>query len=366
VNDLHDSIRDALAADADRAPDAPLVWSGPTAAVNSSSPRRPYAWLAIAAAGVLVIAGLWVVTRRDTRDAARPGSTTIPSGPMTIDFSGTHRAAMESRFPPDPDVPMLESAILGSKSGAYELEFASRSVMVACMNQAGFEFPLPTLTRAMIQADATPIIRRLSPAQAAVNGYDSLSSPTDQPKPADDYRATLDSLKQQAFDAAAAECGAKARDSAFSDFRAYEAARMPMEEQRNTFIDAFAASTPVKKLDAEWSTCMKDKGYDLANIQGAYELAGASAARAKKVAIADADCRVATHYEATYIDLYRTAESAFVYDHQAAILHLLQLRYGKLRGDVASTGGTVPNGTDAPADNVPIGTLAPISTTVTS
>jgi hypothetical protein len=99
-----------------------------------------------------------------------------------------------------------------------------------------------------------------------------------------------------------------------------------MEEQRNQFIDAFNAASQVRALDAAWSSCMRGKGYAVANIAAAYEMAGA-----KDVAIADANCRAATNYEAQYVELYRNAESAFVYEHRAQLLELLQLRYGKLR-----------------------------------
>ena len=119
MNDLHDSIRDALSVDADRAPEAPTMWVGPTATVDTSSDRRPYAWLAVAATAVLVVAGLWVITRRDTGDSSEPANSTAAGG---LDFSGTHRAAMEAEFPPDAGATMVESMIAGSRSSAYDLE----------------------------------------------------------------------------------------------------------------------------------------------------------------------------------------------------------------------------------------------------
>jgi hypothetical protein len=330
MNDLHDSIRDALTADAERAPHASTTWAGPMADLDASPNRRPYAWMAVAATVMLVVGGLWVVARRDTGGTGTPADTTLVGG---LDFSGTHRAAMEAEFPPDPGAPMLESALTGSKSGAYELETASRQDMVACMKSVGFEFPWPALTRAAIESDVSPIIRSLTPESAARYGYEgppNVTAPSSTT--AEAYRATLSALKQQLFDAAGQECRTRSTADTFTDYSKYEAHRVVMEEQRNQFIDAFNATPQVRALDAAWSSCMRGKGYAVANIAAAYEMAGAASGRGSKdIAIADANCRAATNYEAQYVELYRNAESAFVYEHRAQILELLQLRYGKLR-----------------------------------
>jgi len=351
VNDLHDSIRDALAADAERAPHTSSTWAGPMADRDAASNRRPYAWMAVAASVMLVVGGLWVVARRDTGGTGTPADTTEVGG---LDFSGTHRAAMEAEFPPDPGAPMLESALTGSKSSAYDLETKSQADMVACMKSVGFEFPLPPLTRAVLAAEESQIIRPLTPESAAQYGYgrapdDALPSS----KSADEYRAKLSTLKQQLFDAAAGHCLSASRSDTFTDFTKYEARRVVMEEQRNQFIDAFNAAPQVRALDAAWSSCMNAKGYPVANIRAAQELSGVarSGEGAKAIAVADANCRAATNYETQYIELYRNAESAFVYEHRAQILELLKLRYGKLRQSEGkppisiiepSPGGTTP------------------------
>jgi hypothetical protein len=284
--------------------------------------------MAVAATVVLVVGGLWVVARRDTGDTGTPADTTLVGG---LDFSGTHRAAMEAEFPPDPGAPMLESALIGSKSGAYELETKSRTDMVSCMKSVGFEFPLPPMTRATLAAEESQIIAPLKPEMAAKYGYGRTpENALPDSKPADEYRAKLSTLKQQLFDAAAGHCLSTSRSKAFADFTKYEARRVVMEGQRNQFIDAFNASSPVHALDAAWSACMKDKGFAVADIRAAQQLAGPGGG-STAVAVADANCRAATNYEAQYIELYRNAESAFVNEHRAQLLELLQLRYGKLR-----------------------------------
>lgn len=328
MNDLHDSIRDALAADAERAPHTPLTWTGPMADLADDPNRRPYAWMAVAATVMLVVGGLWVLARRDTGGTATPADTTEVGG---LDFSGSHRAAMEAEFPPDPGVPLLESALSGANSGEYELETKSQADMVSCMKSVGFEFPLPPLTRATLAAEESQIIAPLTPETAAQYGYGrSPENTLPDSKPTDEYRAKLSTLKQQLFDAAAGHCLSESRSNTFTDFTKYDAQRVVMERQRNQFNDAFNASTPVAVLNAAWSTCMKDKGFVVADIRAAQQLAGAGAGT-KAIAIADATCRAATKYETQYVELYRNAESAFVYEHRAQLLELLQLRYGKLR-----------------------------------
>ncbi len=227
--------------------------------------------MAVAATIVLIIGGLWVITRRDTVGTGTPGDTTEAGD---LDFSGTHRAAMEAEFPPDPGAPMLESALLGSKSGTYELETASRQRMVACMNAAGFEFPLPTLTRAAIQSDVSQIIRPLTPESAAQHAYDgapSVSAVSGSTPEA--YRATLSNLKQQLFDTRPRRNAAHERPKTSSPTTpSTRSASVKMEEQRNSFIVAFNAALQVRSLDAEWSSCMNAKGLTASNIADAYEL----------------------------------------------------------------------------------------------
>ncbi|MEI8241013.1 MAG: hypothetical protein WCI22_16490, partial [Actinomycetota bacterium] len=107
------------------------------------------------------------------------------------------------------------------------------------------------------------------------------------------------------------------------------------------------------------------KGYAVANIAAANELAGAagSGQGAKAIAIADANCRTATNYEAQYVELYRNAESAFVYEHRAQLLELLQLRYGKLRQSEGKPPiSTIEATTTGSAPSVAPSTTAPSTT----
>ena len=372
MNDLETSIRDALHTDADRAPASATEWTGPS--VTTAQPNHPKARsMLLAAAAVLVVGGLWVVVRRDTGSDV-PSASTATGG---VDFSGAHRAAMEALFPPDPGESLYESTMIGSNSGAYELQGAIENAMNSCMKAVGFEYPVPPITRAMLQSDLAPIVRPLSPAQAAQYGYqDPGDAAREAYKTAFDaaiknYRDTLDSTGQQEFDAAQESCTGTAVNSSFADFAQYESLRVVMENGRNELTTAFAAAAPVQQLDRTWSACMKTKGYDVATTTDALVLAGTETAKATEIAVADADCRTATSYEASYIDLYRNAESAFMYDNQQRIIDLWELRYGKLvtlgiipnkfpqASPVApSTTTPTPSGTDTLV-NVPTPTTAP-------
>lgn len=373
MNDLDASIRDALDTDADRAPKSVTEWTGPSGTTAQTSHPRARS-LMLAATAVFVVGGLWMVVRRDT-GADQPSASTAAGGP---DFTGVHRAAMEALFPPDdPPASLYESIMIGSTSGAYELQVALENAMNSCMKSVGFDYAAPPITRAMLQSDLAPIIRTLSPAQAAQYGYqDPADAAREAHKTASDgaiknYRETLDSTRQQTFDAAQESCSGTSITSPFADYAQYESLRVVMENKHNEFITAFAAAAPVRQLDRTWSACMKTKGYDVTTSTDALVLAGTETANATEIAVADADCRITTNYEASYVELYRNAESAFVYDNQQRIIDLWELRYGKLvtlaiipnkfpqaTPIAASTTAATPSATDTPAD-VPTPTTAP-------
>jgi hypothetical protein len=143
-----------------------------------------------------------------------------------------------------------------------------------------------------------------------------------------------------------------------------------MGNKQNQFIEAFTASSPVQQLERTWSACMRTKGYNVAAITDAQQIADNGYLKATDIAVADANCRITTNYEASYIDLYRNAESAFVYANQQQIIDLWELRYGKLvalgvipnkfPGATPITASTAtPSVTDTPV-NVPTPTTAPL------
>ena len=374
MNDLETSIRDALHADADRAPVTSAEWAGPSIADVAPSDHRGIRSLLLVAAAVLVVGGLWILVRRDT-GSGQPSASTVSNGP---DFSGAHRTEMEALFPPDPNASLYDSTMGGSASGADELQASIETSRHSCMAAVGFEYPVPAITRAMLQADLAPIIRPLSPAQAAQYGYQDPADATREAfKAAFDsaiktYRDTLDPTRQQTFDAAQDSCSGQAITSPFADYGHYESLRVAMENKRNDFTTAFAAAAPVQQLARTWSACMTTKGYDFTSISDAQNLASTETTKATAIAVADADCRITTNYEASYIDLYRRAESAFVYDNQQRIIDLWELRYGKLVS-LGTIANKFPQASPAPAPspavtdtpvNVPTPTTAPLHTCV--
>ncbi len=148
-----------------------------------------------------------------------------------------------------------------------------------------------------------------------------------------------------AFDDIVGACRARTTSALFVDSLLYERRREELEAKRIDFYSAFSAAPQVAALAGAWSACMRLKGYDVQTISDAVQLAaatrnpatqGESASPATEfaVALADAQCRVETNYEATYIELFRNAESAFVFENEALLLELIQLRYGKLQGEL--------------------------------
>ena len=94
------------------------------------------------------------------------------------------------------------------------------------------------------------------------------------------------------------------------------------------------------KLQAAWATCMSGKGYAgyhrqadaLQEVGGRIERARnddgdwkpsadvpALAAKERKVAMIDLDCRVETHFRSTYRSVTAAAETKFMKDNAAAL-----------------------------------------------
>lgn len=258
-----------------------------------------------------------------------------------LDTSGEHRAEVEAEFRPDTNTSIVESVLYGHSSGAFELELAGYNLMSSCVQAAGFDWPAVKPTEALILADVQPIVRLLSVDDARSKGYGfSESTPAAQiGDPVGDYRSSLAPAQIQAFDALVSTCSETTRETLFADTRQYEDLRQQLEQKRLDFYTAFNSLDSIEALTQDWSDCMKSAGYqvhtpgDAVNLAWGPGIQGTSASPTQEfaVALADANCRVQTDYEATYIDEFLNAESSFVYENEALIVSLVQLRYGKLK-----------------------------------
>lgn len=90
MNELDTAVREALALDAQRAPDAPSTWSEPNLE-TAPLRRHPVRWVTVAAGSVIVV-GLAAVVALGTSPSSAPGSTT----PIAVTDSTTPTADAET------------------------------------------------------------------------------------------------------------------------------------------------------------------------------------------------------------------------------------------------------------------------------
>ncbi|QQS23691.1 MAG: hypothetical protein IPM43_09565 [Actinomycetota bacterium] len=269
-------------------------------------------------------------------------------GESDLDTSGEHRAEVEADFRPDINTSIVDSVLYGQSSGAFELELAGYNLMSYCVQTAGFDWPAVKPTEALILADVKPIVRLLSVEGARSKGYGfaDLTPAVQMGDPVGDYRSSLAPAQIQAFDTLVSTCSEDTRGALFADTRQYEDLRQQLEQKRLDFYTAFESLDSIEALTRDWSDCMKSAGYQVDTLSDAVNLASSTEGpgiqgisvtptREFAIALADADCRVKTDYEAIYIDEFRNAESSFVYENEGLIVSLIQLRYGRSEGDAS-------------------------------
>lgn len=259
-----------------------------------------------------------------------------------LDFSGEHRLEMEAEFHPAENISIVESVLYGPSSDAVELEQTSYELIRACVEDAGFEYPATFPSSDLLLGEIQPILPTLSVEQAQSRGYGFSELPvTAQRDSLAEYRAALESdAHRSAFDSTLLHCAEAAHDTLFRDYGLYDEQRGVLESKRIEFYTAFDASDEVRSLEKEWSKCMGGAGYEVDAHWDAVGLAagGQSVQQGHspdistevRVAVADAQCRLATNFEQRYLDLFRDAESAFVFDNEALLLEVIDLRFGKL------------------------------------
>jgi hypothetical protein len=263
-----------------------------------------------------------------------------------VDFTGSHRRQIEARFSPDSNVSVIDSVLYGASSGAFKLEHTGFTLMTSCVEATGFKWPATEPTASVISAEVKPILKRLPLSQAKAHGYGFSDALPHLPSgdPVADYNAALSTSQQTAYAKVIDTCGARTSSALFADKTKYERLREDLQTKRIDFYTSFSAAPPVVALTGKWSSCMQLKGYRVKSISEAVQLAAATPEPANQgtsaspktefaVALADAGCRVETNYEAAYIDLFRNAESTFVFENEALLVELIQLRYGKLQGE---------------------------------
>lgn len=222
----------------------------------------------------------------------------------------------------------IDSLLYGDGSAKLAQEQRIREVLVGCMREQGFEYPLAPLTDSAREMEAPrPLV--LTPPFTTYGIATAVTSAVPE-DPLAGYYEALELTEQHAFESASADCAVESRSAGFTDFDRYEQLRIQLQDLRVELAGRIESDREVQAAADEWSGCMDQRGYDYDRPQDAVDDVHQAAdddptgvaAYEQTVATADSECRAETGYTERYTTVALARERDLAGEHWQLLTEL--------------------------------------------